>query len=94
MTLVMIQMKTLCCKKFYFILNSLAQFELLRVFQLEISYTGKHIFISKCFHGFFLLKHLLYIYVILILLKMSMLSKVRFERKCRICFQIIFLANI
>ena len=42
MTLATSRMKTLCYKKAYSILNSLAKFKLLEVFQSEIFCTGKH----------------------------------------------------
>ena len=41
-TLVTIRIKTSCFKKAYFILNSLAYFKLLKVFQSEALCTGEH----------------------------------------------------
>ena len=89
----MIRMKTLCFKKACFILNSLAQFELLRVCQSEIFCTRKYndYKISNvkflCFFFlffFFLTETFFYICVILILLKMSIFLELRFGRNLNI----------
>ena len=87
----MIRMKTLCFKKACFILNSLAQFELLRVCQSEIFCTRKYndykisnVKFLCFFFVFFLTETFFYICVILILLKMSIFLELRFGRNLNI----------
>lgn len=41
--------KTLCCKKEYFILNNVALFEIMRIFRSDMFCSGKHILYSQGF---------------------------------------------
>ena len=41
--------KTLCCKKDYFILNNVALFEIMRIFRSDMFCSGKHILYSQGF---------------------------------------------